>query len=46
MEKDSVVRRRPKWTVWLWFVSLGLATVVWLAGLAWAAIWLVELALS
>jgi hypothetical protein len=42
----SPMRLRPKWTVRLWLTSVGMATVAWLAGLTWAAIWLVELALS
>jgi hypothetical protein len=34
-----------KWTGRLWLVLLGVATVVWLAGLVWAAIWLIGTAL-
>jgi hypothetical protein len=37
---------RPKWIVRLWLTSVGIATVGWLVGLTWAAISLVELALS
>ena len=39
------MRVGPKWTARLWLVSVGVATVAWLAGLARAAIWLVEFAL-
>jgi hypothetical protein len=37
---------RGKWVVGLWLVLFGVATAVWLAGLAWAAIRLIEVALS
>jgi hypothetical protein len=45
-DRDNTPGRKPirKW-VWLWLILLGIATVVWLAGLAWAAIWLFERAL-
>ena len=42
----SAMRLRPKWTVRLWLTSIGVTMVAWLAGLAWAAIWLIGLALS
>jgi hypothetical protein len=46
--RSSQTSRRParKWTAWLWLMLLGVVTVAWLAGLAWAAIWLIQLALS
>ena len=42
----SIVHLQPKWTVRLWLTSVGVAMTAWVVGLAWAAIWLVELALS
>jgi hypothetical protein len=42
----SVMHLQPKWTVRLWLASVGVAMTAWVTGLAWAAIWLVELALS
>jgi len=43
---NQTVRLKPKWTVRLWVASVGVAMAAWLAGLAMAAIWMVELALS
>lgn len=40
------MRLKPKWTVRLWVASVGVAMAAWLAGLAMAAIWMVELAFS
>jgi len=37
---------RPKWIVGLWSLSVGVTTVAWLGGLAWAVIWLIQRALS
>jgi hypothetical protein len=42
----SIVHLQPKWTVRLWLTSVGVAMTAWVVGLARAAIWLVELALS
>jgi hypothetical protein len=42
----SAVRLRPEWTVRLWLTSVGVTMLAWLAGLAWATIWLIGLALS
>jgi hypothetical protein len=42
----SAVRLRPEWTVRLWLTSVGVMMLAWLAGLAWATIWLIGLALS
>ena len=43
---QSVVRLRSKWIVRLWLASVGVATVAWLAALAWAATRVVGYALS
>jgi flagellar basal body-associated protein FliL len=47
-DRVSQTSRRParKRTAWLWLMLIGVVTVAWLAGLAWAAIWLIQLALS
>jgi len=42
----SIMHLQPKWTVRLSLASVGVAMTAWVIGLAWAASWLVELALS
>jgi hypothetical protein len=46
-DPDRAAGRKPvrKWTARLWLVLLGVATVAWMAGLAWAAIWLIGIVL-
>jgi hypothetical protein len=46
-DRDSQAQRNRvrKWTARLWLVLLGVATAAWLAGLVWAAIWLIGYAL-
>jgi hypothetical protein len=45
--RENAADTKPvrKWTGRLWLVLLGVATVAWLAGLVWAAIWLIGSAL-
>jgi hypothetical protein len=42
-DRENAAGTKPvrKWTAGLWLVLLGVATVAWLAGLVWAAIWLI-----
>ena len=46
-DRENAAGRKQvrKWTAKLWLVLLGVATVAWVAGLVWAAIWLIGYAL-
>jgi hypothetical protein len=46
-DRENAAGRKQvrKWTAGLWLVLLGAATVAWVAGLVWAAIWLIGYAL-
>jgi hypothetical protein len=41
-EKKERAHSRPRWLIGLYVLSIGVATAGWLAGLACAAIWLVQ----
>lgn len=46
MKNNAAKRYRPKWLIGAWVLVVGVATAGWLIGLAWAAVWLVQRAIS
>ena len=46
LRKNALKQIRPKWLFGAWAFLVGVATLAWLIGLAWAAFWLVERAIS
>ena len=42
LNKNPIAYSRLTWVVGLWLLSVGVATIAWVAGLAWATIWLFE----